>query len=131
MWAIVRDVTATRALQAQLVQSQKLESIGRLAGGVAHDFNNMLGVILGHAELALAQDGAAQPLRDDLQEIQKAARRSADLTKHCSPLHGSRRSPRSRWTSTPPWRAPSRCSTGCWAKTSSSAGNRPTSPCRS
>jgi CheY-like chemotaxis protein len=63
------------------VQSQKLESIGRLAGGVAHDFNNMLGVILGHAELALAQDGTAQPLRDDLQEIQKAARRSADLTK--------------------------------------------------
>ncbi len=81
MWAIVRDVTAIRALQVQLVQSQKLESIGRLAGGVAHDFNNMLGVILGHAELALAQDGAAQPLRDDLQEIQKAARRSADLTK--------------------------------------------------
>jgi PAS domain S-box-containing protein len=81
MWAIVRDVTAVRSLQAQLVQSQKLESIGRLAGGVAHDFNNMLGVILGHVELALAQDGAAQQLRDDLQEIQRAARRSADLTK--------------------------------------------------
>ncbi len=58
-----------------------MESVGRLAGGVAHDFNNMLGVILGHADLAMDQIDPAQPLYDDLLEIQKAAQRSADLTR--------------------------------------------------
>ncbi|MEI7636219.1 MAG: PAS domain S-box protein [Syntrophus sp. (in: bacteria)] len=67
-------------LQNQLLQSQKMESIGRLAGGVAHDFNNMLGVILGHAEMAMELVDPAQPLRADLEEIIKAAKRSADLT---------------------------------------------------
>ncbi len=68
-------------LQAQLHQAQKLESVGRLAGGVAHDFNNMLGVILGHTELALLQADENHDLHDDLKEIQKAAQRSADITK--------------------------------------------------
>jgi PAS domain S-box-containing protein len=68
-------------LQEQLLQSQKMEFVGRLAGGVAHDFNNMLGVILGHAEIALEQADPAQQLRADLQEIQKAAQRSIDLTR--------------------------------------------------
>ncbi len=68
-------------IRAQLTQSQKMESVGRLAGGVAHDFNNMLGVILGHAEMALAKVGPAEPLRTSLEEIQKAAERSADLTR--------------------------------------------------
>ncbi|MFA7330782.1 MAG: PAS domain S-box protein [Candidatus Delongbacteria bacterium] len=68
-------------LRDQLQQAQKMESIGRLAGGVAHDFNNMLGVILGHAELALAEVPAEQSVRADLEEIHKAARRSADLTR--------------------------------------------------
>ncbi|TWI64612.1 PAS domain S-box-containing protein [Desulfobotulus alkaliphilus] len=68
-------------LQAQLNQAQKMESIGRLAGGVAHDFNNMLGVILGHAELALMRADAKQNLYADLIEIEKAAKRSADITK--------------------------------------------------
>ena len=68
-------------LQAQLNQAQKMESVGRLAGGVAHDFNNMLGVILGHAEMAMEQVDSAHPLHADLQEIQKAAKRSADLTR--------------------------------------------------
>jgi PAS domain S-box-containing protein len=68
-------------LQAQLSQAQKMESIGRLAGGVAHDFNNMLGVILGHTELALQQIAPALPLYNDLQEVQKAAERSAALTR--------------------------------------------------
>jgi PAS domain S-box-containing protein len=68
-------------LQAQFVQAQKMESVGRLAGGVAHDFNNMLSVILGHAELALMKADPAQPLHADLVEIQKAAQRSADLTR--------------------------------------------------
>jgi PAS domain S-box-containing protein len=68
-------------LQNQLLQSQKMESVGRLAGGVAHDFNNMLGVILGHAELAMEQVELASPIYDDLLEIRKAAQRSADLTR--------------------------------------------------
>ncbi|MFO8001918.1 MAG: PAS domain S-box protein, partial [Marinilabilia sp.] len=68
-------------LQAQLHQAQKMESVGRLAGGVAHDFNNMLGIILGHTELALLQADENHDLYDDLNEIQKAAKRSADITK--------------------------------------------------
>jgi PAS domain S-box-containing protein len=68
-------------LEAQLQQAQKMESFGKLAGGVAHDFNNMLGVILGRAELALEQVNPSQPLRADLEEIQNAARRSAELTR--------------------------------------------------
>lgn len=68
-------------LQAQLAQAQKLESIGRLAGGVAHDFNNMLGVILGHCELLLADLPVDSPLFDELDQVRKAAQRSADLTR--------------------------------------------------
>ncbi len=68
-------------LQEQLLQAQKIESIGRLAGGVAHDFNNMLGAILGHAELAQDQLDTTQPLFHNLEEIRKAARRSADITR--------------------------------------------------
>ncbi len=68
-------------LQAQLMQSQKMESVGRLAGGVAHDFNNMLQVILNHVAMALEDVDPAQPLRESLEEIQKAAQRSAALTR--------------------------------------------------
>ncbi|MDV7397442.1 histidine kinase dimerization/phospho-acceptor domain-containing protein, partial [Arthrospira platensis SPKY1] len=68
-------------LQAQLAQSQKIESIGRLAGGVAHDFNNMLSVILGHVELIKDQLPSDSPLQADLNEVQNAAQRSADLTR--------------------------------------------------
>lgn len=68
-------------LQAQLQQAQKLESIGRLAGGVAHDFNNMLQAILGNASLGLDEIAPGHPVRDYLEEIQKAGQRSADLTR--------------------------------------------------
>jgi PAS domain S-box-containing protein len=68
-------------LEAQLQQAQKMESVGRLAGGVAHDFNNMLSVILGVTELALVQVDPALPLFANLQEVRKAAERSADLTR--------------------------------------------------
>ena len=68
-------------LQDQLFQSQKMESVGRLAGGVAHDFNNMLGIILGHTEMVMDQLDPAQPIFADLCEIRKATKRSADLTR--------------------------------------------------
>jgi len=85
---IARDITGLKAdaaeravLQDQLVQLQKIESVGRLAGGVAHDFNNMLQVILGHVELAMERNAAGQSARDDLLEIRKAAERSSGLTR--------------------------------------------------
>ncbi|MBN1944831.1 MAG: PAS domain-containing protein [Bradymonadales bacterium] len=68
-------------LQGQLVQAQKMEAVGRLAGGVAHDFNNMLGAILGYTDFALDQVDPTSPLVADLWEIRKAAERSAELTK--------------------------------------------------
>lgn len=81
------DITERKAaeeeketLRAQLAQARKMESVGRLAGGVAHDFNNALTVIMGHAALALEQVGQEGPLHGHLEEIQKAGQRSADLT---------------------------------------------------
>ncbi len=74
-----RNLSRLRKLERELYQAQKMESVGRLAGGVAHDFNNMLGVILGHTELALLALEPTQPLYNNLQEIQKAAQRSASL----------------------------------------------------
>ncbi|RJP74691.1 MAG: PAS domain S-box protein [Desulfobacteraceae bacterium] len=68
-------------LRDQLIQAQKMESVGRLAGGVAHDFNNIMGVILGFSELAMEKADPSGPIYEDLQEIYKAARRSADITR--------------------------------------------------
>jgi len=79
--AQIRDQQEKENLQAQLLQAQKMESIGRLAGGVAHDFNNMLQAILGYTEMALEQVEPEKPLHFDLLEIQKAARRSSLLTR--------------------------------------------------
>ena len=70
-----------KKLEEQLFHAQKMESVGRLAGGVAHDFNNMLGVIIGRAELALNTDVSADELQHHLQEILKAGLRSAALTR--------------------------------------------------
>ncbi len=83
-----RDISAIKSseaekekLQAQLAQAQKLESIGRLAGGVAHDFNNMLAVILGRTEIVLSRLKAEPELEEDLQSIRRAARRSAEVVR--------------------------------------------------
>ena len=84
----VRDTTARKRneqerekLQGQLIQAQKMESVGRLAGGVAHDFNNMLGAILGYTEMAMERVEPEEPLHVDLVNIHEAAQRSADLTR--------------------------------------------------
>ena len=79
--AIVREVTELRGLQKQLLQAQKMEAIGHLAGGVAHDFNNMLSIILGYAELAVNRVNIHDPLYGDLEEIINAANRSARLVR--------------------------------------------------
>ena len=84
----IRDISDRREAEAereklreQLGQAQKMEAIGRLAGGVAHDFNNQLQAILGYTDMLLAEGDPAAPEHEDLLEIQKAARRSADLTR--------------------------------------------------
>jgi PAS domain S-box-containing protein len=79
--AVKEDITERKKLEAQLRQAQKMEAVGQLAGGVAHDFNNMLGVIIGHAELAMHRLSPGQPLYSSLKEICFAAGRSADLTR--------------------------------------------------
>lgn len=66
-------------LQNQLTQAQKMESVGQLAGGVAHDFNNMLSVILGYTEIAMDQVDSSSSLHGDLQEVYSAGKRSADI----------------------------------------------------
>ena len=68
-------------LEKRFLQAQKMESVGRLAGGVAHDFNNMLSVIIGNAEMALEDIDPVIPIRGLLEEIKKAGERSADLTR--------------------------------------------------
>ncbi len=68
-------------MEIQLIQAQKMESVGRLAGGVAHDFNNMLSVIMGNAEMAMMKVKPSEPLYKVLQEILNAGKRSSDLTR--------------------------------------------------
>jgi len=68
-------------LEGQLRQAQKMEAVGRLAGGVAHDFNNMLNVIIGHADMAMEDVDPSQPIYEGLKEIKRAGDRSADLTR--------------------------------------------------
>jgi two-component system cell cycle sensor histidine kinase/response regulator CckA len=80
-FSFIRDITERKQLEEQLLQAQKMEAIGRLAGGVAHDFNNMLTVILGYAELIKARLPHDDPLAKDVSEIQKAAGHSKDITR--------------------------------------------------
>jgi nitrogen-specific signal transduction histidine kinase/CheY-like chemotaxis protein len=79
--SITRDLTQQRRLEAQLQQAQRLESVGRLAGGVAHDFNNMLSVILGEAAVLAAGLPPDHPAQESVREIVHAGERSRDLTR--------------------------------------------------
>jgi len=78
---VKRDITAELVLVEQFQQAQKMESVGRLAGGVAHDYNNMLAVILGYTGMALGKVAPSDPLHEDLQQIFEAATRSAEITR--------------------------------------------------
>jgi signal transduction histidine kinase len=78
---LFRDISEAHALQEQLLQAQKMEVVGRLAGGVAHDFNNLLTVVLGHAELARMELEAGEDPSPHVDDILAAAQRGADLTR--------------------------------------------------
>jgi PAS domain S-box-containing protein len=75
------DVTDRRHLADQLRQSQKMQAVGQLAGGVAHDFNNILMVVKGHAEILLNRVQSGSPLRNNVEQVDKAADRAASLTR--------------------------------------------------
>jgi PAS domain S-box-containing protein len=79
--AILRDLTAVRALEAQLRHAQKMEAVGRLAGGVAHDFNNLLTVITGRSQLLLLKLAHESPLRRDVELVEETAHRASALTR--------------------------------------------------
>ncbi len=79
--ATLRDVTDRKRLEEQLRQAQKMEAVGRLAGGVAHDFNNVLTAIFGYADLLTEEFPAGSLARQDIEEIRKAATRAAALTR--------------------------------------------------
>lgn len=79
--AVNRDITERLKMEAQLLQSQKMESVGRLAGGVAHDYNNMLSVIVGYAELTLEQLSPDDLMYEYISEIRNAANRSTEITR--------------------------------------------------
>ena len=76
-----RDVTERKRLEEQLHHSQRIEAMGRLAGGVAHDFNNLLMVIAGHSQMLLDSMLPGDPARDDLEQVVKATQRATDLTR--------------------------------------------------
>ncbi|MGA8617390.1 MAG: PAS domain S-box protein [Candidatus Sulfotelmatobacter sp.] len=78
---IAEDVTERRALEEQLRQAQKIEAVGQLAGGMAHEFNNYLGIVLGYSELLLEEAGTTEGLRRNVAEIKAATQRAASVTR--------------------------------------------------
>ena len=81
MAGCLRDITERRLLEAQLLQSQKMEALGTLTGGIAHDFNNLLTAILGYTQLGMMTVSPSERVTENLREIEKAAERAAGLTR--------------------------------------------------
>lgn len=79
--AVKNDITKQLALEQQLNQAQKMESVGRLAGGVAHDFNNLLTIILANSEIALIALESGSPVKEEINDIKDSSLRAADLTR--------------------------------------------------
>ena len=124
---VFQDLTERRRLEQQFRQAQKMEAIGRLAGGVAHDFNNLLTAILGFSELALADLPADSRARRDIEEIKKAGETAAAVTRAAArlqpPADPAARGHRSQRRT---WRSASGSWRGSSARTSgSSSGRRP------
>ncbi|HTR38577.1 MAG TPA: ATP-binding protein [Bryobacteraceae bacterium] len=80
MFCIYRDISEKKRVEIQLLQSQKLEAVGRLAGGVAHDFNNLLTVINGYGDLLLRRLTSGDPIRHQVEQVRRAGEKAAQLT---------------------------------------------------
>lgn len=91
VYAVARDITAHRATELELRHAQKMEAVGQLAGGVAHDFNNLMQAVLSNVEMALVREGLPPLVADHLREIGAAGDRAAELTKQL--LYFSRQKP--------------------------------------
>jgi PAS domain S-box-containing protein len=78
--AALRDVTGRKRMEAQYLQAQKMESVGRLAGGVAHDFNNLLTIIIGYSDILLREMGRQDPCREGLEQIRAAGEQAKEVT---------------------------------------------------
>ena len=85
---VTADITERRLLEDQLRQAQKMEAVGQVAGGVAHDFNNMLSVVISYSDLLLRELAPDDPMASDLSEIKKAGERAATLTRRVRRLAG-------------------------------------------
>ena len=77
----MRDISERKRLEARLLQSEKMEAVGTLAGGIAHEFNTLMTTVMGNADLALMSTGKDDPLHEGLEDIKSAGERAADLTR--------------------------------------------------
>jgi PAS domain S-box-containing protein len=121
---IVEDVTERRVLEDQLRLTQRLEAVGRLAGGIAHDFGNLITAITGYCDLLLRSMAAEDPRRSDVEDIRVTSQRAATLTRQLLAYSCPRSWP-PRCSTCTTWRPTCRpCSAACWARTRSSRSCR-------